>query len=250
MDSGSVTFSALTADFAKRAGLTTNKEGKATLPLSIGSFQTKPIEFTVTNAMEKIGEGSQKSDMEFTDGILGCTLFDQCKITIDYPAGKIAFSPFSDEGAKAVKGESAVVPFEYLKYKDSEKSIVGVFVPAQIETKDGKKQEVVYCIDTACNSMQVDSETAKAIGLPKVNFFQDTASGKRYDIVQAASLSLPGLRWRNVNMVVYDHGQLKLAKEQTGKHVVGLIGTWILQRYIVTFDYHNKEVTFVVPPKK
>lgn len=249
LDSGSVTFSAMTAAFAKRSGIPTEEGKEVSYPLEIGSFKTSALSFTVTGRPEKIGEGSEKKDFEKIDGIIGWNLFEACKIMIDFPAAKITFGPLTDEKAVGVEGKSAVVPFEYLQ-SSSGKPIRGIFVTGEIETKEGKKKEIIFCIDTACNSTIVDLETTKELALPKVNFFMDTASGKKYDIVQAASVRLPGLRWRNCNMVTYTHGQLQLLRKESGKHVVGLIGTWILQRYIVTFDYRNKQVTFLVPEKK
>lgn len=237
LDSGSVGASTIDSAFWDKLGKKEKPAESVELPMEVGAFEVGKVKFAVRKLTE----------VEGVDGILGCTFFEKCKITIDYPAGKITLAEFGDENVVAEQGKSAVVPFDFLN-DTSGKPMAGVFVTAAIESKGGEKTEVLYCIDTGCNSTLIDTETAEKLKMAKVNFIEDTGTNKRFDIVQAASLSIPGIRWRNVSMVKFDHDQLKLARKASGKHVAGLIGTWILKRYIVTFDYHNKRVLFVVPP--
>ncbi|OHB77446.1 MAG: hypothetical protein A2Z34_09250 [Planctomycetes bacterium RBG_16_59_8] len=209
LDTGSVSASTMSKSFAQKCGLASEEGASVQAVVSVGSFKTASIAFTVTGGLEKVGEGVDKGEIAGTAGILGCTFFEVCQVSIDYPAGKATLAPCAEEKPVGVEGKSFAVPFEYLKKTKTGDPIRGVFVRAAFETKDRGTKEVVLCIDTGCNSTMIDRETAQSLALPKTNTLNDPSAGKSYDMVQADSLRISDLRLEKVKFVVYQHSAAK-----------------------------------------
>lgn len=111
-----------------------------------------------------------------------------------------------------------------------------VFIEVQVE---GSKENLSFVFDTGASTAVMDATIASKLGIVS-NYTQEAtgASGSQeYDIATKQKLSIEGIQFSNLNLVLVD---LKALSQRVGVPIDGIIGYNILQKFITEFDFEKK----------